>query len=99
MKVELENIRLFANQQNSLIAHSDSEMELSILCFTQPPRPPELKPCDECGKFPLISGKKFFFNASPSIFEKKKGHMKLIIQNQSGDVWQRKINIEPPMLA
>lgn len=99
LKVELESTRILTNQQNSLIALSDSEMDISILCFTQPPRPPELRPCDECGKFKIISGERFFFNANPSIFENKKGYLKLIIQNQSGDVWQRKINIEPPRLA
>lgn len=99
LKVELQTNRLALNQQNSLIAESDSKMEISILCFTQPPRPPKLKTCDECGRFEINSGERFYFNANPSIFENNKGYLKLIIQNQTGDVWQRKINIEPPLMS
>ncbi|WP_165583343.1 hypothetical protein [Aquimarina atlantica] len=72
-------------------------MEISILCFTQPPRPPKLNPCDECGRFKLISGERFYFNANPSVFVEKGGYLKLIIQNQSGDVWQRKIEVSSPL--
>ncbi|OEK04235.1 hypothetical protein BFP71_12180 [Roseivirga misakiensis] len=99
LRVELESDRLRFNQQGSLIAHSDSEIEISILCFTQPPRPPKLSPCSECGDFQIESGQRFFFTPNPILFRENEGYLELTIRNTEGEVWRHRINIEPPLIA
>ncbi len=97
LKVELEMNQLAFERQSSLIAHSDSKMEATILCFTQPPRPPKLNPCSECGTFEITSGERFYFNPNPRVFEDRGGFLELKIQNKIGEVWQQRIRIDPPL--
>jgi hypothetical protein len=84
----------YAGEQISLIAWGDSPMMAEILCFVRPPSPPTLKPCKECGIFPIQSGAEFRFSANINIFEEKDGHLKVKIVDSTGDSWENVIEIQ-----
>lgn len=84
----------YAGEQIALTAWGDKPLIAEILCFVRPPSPPNLKPCAECGKFPIKSGTEFRFSANLNIFEEKDGHLKIKIVDSSGDSWETEIEIE-----
>ncbi|SRR6266498_142303 len=84
----------FPGERIALTAWGDSPMSVEILCFVRPPSPPSLKPCAECGKFPLVSGVEFRFSANERLFTNAQGHLKVKIVDAKGDAWQTQIEIE-----
>lgn len=81
-------------EQISLTAWSDTLMFVEILCFVKPPTPATLKPCQECGRFPLIGGKEFLFSVSEALFAGKGGHLQIKIITTTGDSREFRIEIK-----
>ena len=94
LRVELESNFLRPGQENGLVATSDSPLSVEILCFVQPPRPPQLSGCPECGRFNIESGVRFSFNANQRLFQNASGYLKLTVSNLQGEKWQRNIDVD-----
>ena len=60
-------------------------IHLAIECFRQPPAPPQLQACPECGSYKLLPGQEFFVTASPSVFLQHTGYLRVEISDASGD--------------
>jgi hypothetical protein len=60
-------------------------MSVAIECFVEPPQPPQLKPCANCGTFPLASGQSFNFSAEKEVFQNRRGYMRISLSDASGD--------------
>lgn len=78
----------------SLTAWGDTPLTVEILCFVKPPTPATLKPCPECGRFPLISGREFRFSANETLFSGREGHLRIRIVDATGDARDFRIEIE-----
>ena len=92
LRVEMKSTNLVPGDKGSLVAYSDSTMEVVILCYVQPPNPPELSGCDQCGSFRIQSGVEFNFSTNKELFEKNHGYLQITIENSSGEQWLHKIN-------
>jgi hypothetical protein len=80
---------LFADQpiapgeRRPLAAWSDAEpLFLAIQCFRQPPTPPKLTDCKECGTFIITSGAEVMVEASQTLTA---GYLYVEVHDASGD--------------
>lgn len=58
----------------------DPRFVVEIECFIQPPQPPTLQPCTECGQFRVKSGDQVGFAASP-VFQYSGGFLRFKIRD------------------
>jgi len=81
-------------ESRALSATTDTEpLVVAIQCFREPPTPPSLRPCKECGTFPLRAGEVLYVTASQT-FEHIGGYLKVTLTDGAGDAKEYKLTIE-----
>ena len=81
-------------ESRPLIAWSDVDLlSVEIECFREPPQPPRPRPCQECGKFTVVSGEELVVTASRYAFQDAKGFLLVTVRDQTGDQREFRLNV------
>lgn len=84
-RIEFGEAPLAAGAERAFRAWTDAEpLRLKIECFREPPRPPQLQPCQECGEYVLESGQEIRVRASSSVFRDAAGHILVTVTDAAG---------------
>lgn len=84
--LEFDSSPVIAGEVRRLMVLSDvPPIFVGIECFREPPRPAQLRPCQECGSFRIMPGECFEITASLSVFSEKGGFLRVNIRDVSGD--------------
>lgn len=65
-----------------LIVWASAPLRVEIECFRSPPTPPVLRPCSECGAFPVTSGEAIEVRAPESA---QAGYLQIVVTDAEGD--------------
>jgi hypothetical protein len=85
---------LQAGEQRILLAWSNTQpLFVEIKCFREPPTPPELRACSECGSFRVSSGEAVTISASLSVFAKSAGYLLVRVTDASRDSREFRLEI------
>jgi hypothetical protein len=80
-------------ESRTLRAWSDvGPLFVAIECFREPPTPPNLTACDECGSYSIKSGQSIEIKAS-TIFESVSGYLRVVVRDMSGDMREFKLTV------
>lgn len=80
-------------ESRTLRAWSDiGPLFVAIECFREPPSPPSLAPCQECGNYSVGSGQAVLVKAS-NIFDSGGGYLRIVVRDMSGDEREFRLTI------
>ena len=75
-----------AGDTRGLRVWGEQPLTVRIECFRQPPRPPKLQACAECGSFPVFPGASTTITAPAEAFEEIGGFLRIMLLDGSGEV-------------
>jgi len=82
-------------ESRPLYAISDAgSIYVAIRCFREPPHPPQLTQCQECGSYKLAPGEHFVVTASHQTFADHRGYLSVIVSDESGDKREFTLSVE-----
>jgi hypothetical protein len=91
--VDFKEDPIAPGESRTLRAWSDVDpLFVAIECFREPPSPPNLTACDECGNYSIASGQSVEIKAS-AIFETVSGHIRVVVRDMTGDVREFKLTV------
>ncbi len=92
-RVDFSEASIAPGESRLLQAWSDvGPLFVAIECFREPPSPPNLTTCDECGSYSMQSGQSIEVKAS-MIFESVSGHIRVVVRDMSGDEREFKLKV------
>ena len=92
--IDFSDEPLEAGQERVLCAWSDAEpLTVAIQCFREPPTPPQLRACAECGSFRVTSGEPISVAASLSAFEETTGYLVVRVTDAQRDFREFRLEI------
>ncbi len=95
LQINISESELRVGEFGLLTVQSTSPVTLKIKCFVQPPRPPKLKSCDQCGTFRLSNEDTFRFSGDLRVFGSTGGFLQLNLTNEEGEITKKKVLINP----
>lgn len=98
-EVEFDDRPMDAGEVRVLRAWATQSLVVHIECFRQPPQPPQLRSCAECGSFPAEPGQGIRVAPSVDAFRDGGGFMRITISDLSGDTRQILITVRSAGLS
>lgn len=84
--LEFDSSPILPGESRPLFVLSDSPpIFAAIECFREPPRPAQLRPCEECGSYQIEPGQYFEITASLSVFAESGGFLRVRVRDSSDD--------------
>jgi hypothetical protein len=93
--IEFDQTSMEAGEVRVLRAWATDPLFVQIECFRQPPQPPQLRPCRECGSFPLREGEPLKVAASVDVFAERGGFLSITVADASGDRRTMRVTVTP----
>ena len=82
-------------ESRHLTVSSDTgPISVAIQCFREPPNPPHLTSCHECGSYTFETGDYFVVTASLEAFAERTGYLRVVVRDASGDAREFTLSVE-----
>lgn len=92
-QLDFSDLPIAPEESRSLKAWSDAgPLVVAIQCFREPPTPPHLTACQECGSYRIQSGQEVTIIAS-AMFQAVSGYMIVTVKDAAGDLREIRLDV------
>ncbi len=92
--IDFDTSPAHAGERRSLVVDGDGTISVAVKCFVEPPHPPRLRACAECGRVQGYSGQAFDIQVSPTTFAGKPGYLEIEVRDGTGDSRAFRLKVE-----